>query len=378
MNERRIPAEVFPPGEFLSDELDARDWTQTDLAEIIGRDVSLVNDIIRGKRGITPETAQGLADAFDNTPQYWLNLDAAYRLSQVERADDDVVSRKARLYAKAPVREMIRRHWIEDTKSIDVLEQQVLDFFQVSDLDDDFHFAHAARKSTSDPPTPAQNAWLCRGRRLASAVHTDAYSKHRLPELIAELRALAEAPENVSLVPALLATYGIRFLLIEPLEGTRIDGAAFWLDKDTPVIVLSLRYDRIDHFWHTLMHEIAHLIHEDGDLLDQEIVQDKDSPMNEKPDYEERADDFACDALIPAAQMERFIARIRPLFSAARVQAFAIRMKVHAGIVAGQLQHRHEIKYANLRRMLTPVRSILAGVALTDGWGSQLPLFMQE
>ena len=50
-------AEVFPPGEFLRDELEARNWSQTEFAEIIGRPVRLINEIIAGKRAITPETA---------------------------------------------------------------------------------------------------------------------------------------------------------------------------------------------------------------------------------------------------------------------------------------------------------------------------------
>ena len=52
------PAEVFPPGEFLRDELEERGWSQSDLAEIIGRSTSVVNGIILGKRAITPETAK--------------------------------------------------------------------------------------------------------------------------------------------------------------------------------------------------------------------------------------------------------------------------------------------------------------------------------
>ena len=54
----RIPAEVFPPGEFLNDELEARRSTQTEFAEIIGRPPRVVNEVIAGKRGITPETAR--------------------------------------------------------------------------------------------------------------------------------------------------------------------------------------------------------------------------------------------------------------------------------------------------------------------------------
>ena len=55
----RIPAEIFPPGEFIREELEARNWTQGDLAEILDRPLQLVNEIVLGKRSITPETAQG-------------------------------------------------------------------------------------------------------------------------------------------------------------------------------------------------------------------------------------------------------------------------------------------------------------------------------
>src|SRR3989304_174869 len=122
-------AETTSAGEYLRDELGARGWTQTDLAAILDRPLRLVNEIIMGKRGITPETATGLAKALGTTAELWLNLDAAYQLSKVEPQPDDVVERRARLYSKAPIKEMIRRHWIEDSESIDVLDRSVLNFF---------------------------------------------------------------------------------------------------------------------------------------------------------------------------------------------------------------------------------------------------------
>src|ERR1700676_590007 len=78
----RIPAEVFPPGEFLADELEARGWTHMEFAEIIRRPTKLVNEIIAGKKSITPETARELAAALGTTPQYWLTLEYAYQLSK--------------------------------------------------------------------------------------------------------------------------------------------------------------------------------------------------------------------------------------------------------------------------------------------------------
>ena len=92
----RTPAEVFRPGEFIKDELVDRDWTQGDLAEILGRPVQAVNEIVAGKKAITPETARGLGDAFGTGPEVWLNLENAFRLSQTPPPDENV-NRRAHL-----------------------------------------------------------------------------------------------------------------------------------------------------------------------------------------------------------------------------------------------------------------------------------------
>src|SRR5262245_16756482 len=96
---RFTAAEVFPPGEILKDELEARGWTQTDLGEILGRPARVVNEIITGKRGITPETAKGLAEALGTTAQFWMNLESAWQLSKV-RDDSGDVARRSKLYEK--------------------------------------------------------------------------------------------------------------------------------------------------------------------------------------------------------------------------------------------------------------------------------------
>lgn len=70
--------------------------------------------------------------------------------------------------------------------------------------------------------------------------------------------------DSVRQVPGVLANAGVRFLIVEILPTTRIDGVCLWLDASSPVVALSLRYDRIDAFWHTLLHECAHVKYKDG------------------------------------------------------------------------------------------------------------------
>src|SRR3546814_1156003 len=136
-------AEIFPPGEFLKDELEARGWSQTELAEIIGRPTRLINEIIAGKRTITHETAIQLGDSLGTGPELWMNLESNYQLSQV-RPNDGLVARRARLYERFPVREIHKRGWIAATTTIEVLEHQLLAFFVTQDMAWEMSFCPAA------------------------------------------------------------------------------------------------------------------------------------------------------------------------------------------------------------------------------------------
>ena len=102
----RVPAEVFPPGEFIQEELDARGWTQADLAEIMGRDTNLVSALVTARRSVSPETARGLGAAFGTGAALWMNLEASYQLSRVDR--DDAVARRAYVYSRCPIQQMVR------------------------------------------------------------------------------------------------------------------------------------------------------------------------------------------------------------------------------------------------------------------------------
>src|SRR5512146_1158303 len=174
----RVPAEVFSPGEYLSDELEARGWSQTDLAEILGRPAPVVNQIIKGKRSITPEIAKELGAALGTSAMLWLNLEAAYRLHHYEEPTPTRIARHARLREKFPVSEMVRRRWIEPSDDPAVLEGQVLRFFGISQIEETPRLAHAAKR-TGYPGTinGAQRAWLFRVKQLAQAIPVKPYSE---------------------------------------------------------------------------------------------------------------------------------------------------------------------------------------------------------
>ena len=79
--ENRIPTH---PGEILLEELlEPLGVTQVAFARHIGAPVQRVNEIVRGKRGVTPETAWLLSQALGTTPEFWLNLQTAHDLARV-------------------------------------------------------------------------------------------------------------------------------------------------------------------------------------------------------------------------------------------------------------------------------------------------------
>ena len=111
------PAEVFSPGEFIREELEARGWTQGDLAEIMGRPIQVVNGIILGKKIITPRSAQELAAAFGTSAEMWMNLQTAYSLSRESCPHDEIV-RRARLHELRPNRPARKMRAGRDVKAL--------------------------------------------------------------------------------------------------------------------------------------------------------------------------------------------------------------------------------------------------------------------
>ena len=273
------------PGERIRQLLIERGWTQDDLAQILDRPRPTVVNIINGKKSITPETAIALAAAFGTTADYWMGLETQYRLA-LAATDSSGVEHRRHLYDVAPIKEMERRGWIKPTNSAEELERELCQFFGVESLEHEPQITVATKRpSSNEPLTAAQRAWCFRARQLARIVYAEKFNPDLLPHCEKRLRELAAFPDEARNVPKVLAGYGIRFVVIEPLASNRIDGAAFWLSADEPVIALSVRFDRIDAFWFALGHEFAHIKNGDASV-DAELVGESATPSEGKTDIE--------------------------------------------------------------------------------------------
>ena len=91
------PHVVFPPGDLIKEELEARGWTQVQFAAILGRPFQVVNGILNGKREITPETALQLSAALGSSAEVWARMEAEYRLHLAAQkfVDGDAIAARA-------------------------------------------------------------------------------------------------------------------------------------------------------------------------------------------------------------------------------------------------------------------------------------------
>jgi len=363
------------PGKILRRLLDGKGWTQDELAAVTGRSRQTINELISGKVGVTAEMAIALAAAFGNDAAEWMKWDSAYRLS---RADDnaDSIQRKAKLFSIAPVRDMQRRGWIRETKNLDALEQQLRKFFKTKSLDEPFQFpVNAQRAEMLGHLNTAEQAWVFRARQIAAALPiSSAFHLDHSHTVARDMRRLAAHPQEAKRAPQLLARFGIRLVIVEPLATANIDGAAFWLNDRAPVIAVTIRYDRMDSFWHTLMHEYAHIRNGHAFAVDKDLVGEQidGSAFFLRESQEQIADDEAADSLIPRSELDSFIRRVGPLYSKIRIVQFAQRIRIHPAIVVGQLQHRKEIKFSHHHQLLPKIRATITDTALTDGWGKTI------
>lgn len=360
-----VPYQAIPPGETLLEEIEARGWTQADFAEITGRPVQAINEIVTGKKAITPQTAITFGKALGTSAEYWLNLESLYRLTlaQHSQTGDDLIARRSQIYSLAPIKELLKREWIsvKDPSNIDELERAVCDFFEIPSPDVEPQYQAAARRSSRDQDMNiAHRAWFFRVKHVARKEAAEHYSKRKLEQSLQTIRELCRTEQATSRVKKTLANVGIRFVIVEHLPHTKIDGGSVWLDEQKPVVALSLRYDRLDCFWHTLFHEIAHILNEDSrvgaPIVDEEIVGGSDASRENQSQIEARADRQAADWLIPRAVLAKFIGNNRPYYSTSAIAIFAVAVGVHPAIVVGQLQFLDEVPWTHFRSLLVKVK----------------------
>lgn len=238
-----------------------------------------------------------------------------------------------------PYRMLVKNGWLQGSSEIGGMKAEVLNFFNSDHQAIECAYQARFRASNSSKIDPIRvGCWFQHLKNKADKDALPSYSRLKLQKSVSKLLDLTVNPEEVSKCAAMLNECGVH-LFIEPKpDKTSFDGAAFF-HHSNPIIGLTLRYKRIDYFWFTLFHEIAHLVL-DHDMSLPRI--DQDSTKSDDPD-EVEANRWASDRLLPQDIVTQFETLNGSVES--RVQELAKRHKRHAGIVLGRLQFERAVSY---------------------------------
>jgi HTH-type transcriptional regulator / antitoxin HigA len=369
------------PAQLIESQLQARGWSQRILARILQISESALSGIMRGKTPISTDLALHLNAVLGISPDELLRLQTEYELAKAQlefRLQPDL-STRALIFGQLPISEMISRGWLRDVTDVrdEKVEPALCKFFGVESVNDIEILPHAAKKTkVLGDATPAQLAWLYRVKQLAIDLPAAKFSEGGLRAAMPKLRTLLVSPNAAHKVPKIMMESGIRYVIVESLPAAKIDGVCFWLDDRTPVIGMSLRYDRIDNFWFVLRHEIEHVFRGHGKsavMLDVELEKERAGTGQNVSEEERVANGAAADFCIPRHKLLDFIARKSPTFSERDIRGFAATLQIHPGIIAGQLQHETS-RYDLFRNHLVKIRSIVTANAYVDGWGDVAPI----
>ena len=362
------PEKIFLPSKFIKEALAKRGLTQTDFAVIVGRYPSTISNYI-AKETISIEFAKELELVLGETAEYWLGLENKFRLSQIGDLDDSIKRRNS-FVQDYPLKDMQKRGWISKTDDFNRLEKELNAFFESNLTDRSLEAATTFKRTLKQEDlNSAEKAWLYRAEHLANILQVGPYKETQFDALLRLLKKAVKSSKAVHKITDVLHRFGVRFVIIEPLPRAKIDGAAFWLDENSPVVALSLRFDNIGSFWFALMHELMHVKYRD--FWGAFAVDNFEN--GESNDVEDRANREAAEFLVPQDRLNGFIDAHGPYYSRELINDFATQLEVHPGIIVGQLQHKKEIGFDKHHSLMAKVRELATMTAFTDGWGHPVP-----
>jgi len=312
--------------------------TQRDLVPFIGSRAK-VSEVLSGKRTLTMRMARALHEH--------LGIPAEVLLQQPDVSESRT---EAVEWHRFPLKEMARLGWLPKARDLaaraDRYIGELIDRAGGPEVADAVLYRKSESvRANAKSDTYALKAWCW--QVLATANKNRPKTAYRAGTVtVAFLREVAQlswSSEGPRLAKELLEKRGIPLVVMPHLPRTYLDGAALKLGDGTPVVGLTLRYDRVDNFWFCLLHELAHVgrhMEGNGDSAFLDDLSLRHVQGGKGGQKEAQADDWAEEALIPRQLWETSAVRENP--SPMSVVQFANALHIHPAIVAGRIRFEQQ------------------------------------
>jgi HTH-type transcriptional regulator/antitoxin HigA len=344
------PVEVSAPGLTLEEALEERCMSQAQLAERMGRPRKTINEIIKGRAAMTPETAIQLERVLGIPASFWNERQRQFDESRAHNRAHQELTGSTEWPRRFPYSQMARLGWVPRARSSVGKSEALLRFLQLGSPEEWAAVYGAPRMGTAfrqsqafknDPY--ALSAWIRKGEIGASALRCGTFDRRAFKAALMEVRCLVrDLPGDFATkLVERCAPAGVAVVFVPLVKGVHAWGATRRLPGDRALLLLSLRGRYEDVFWFSLFHEAAHL-----------LLHGKQEVFVEETGYESlgaeaEADSFARDFLISPALWDSFV-RPRHVFSTEAVNTFARKADIAAGVVVGRLQHEKLIPRSHL------------------------------
>ncbi len=327
--EKHYPIDLPDPIEAIKFRMEQQGFIQKDMVPYIGSQ-SKVSEVLNRKRPLSLTMIRALHEG--------LGIPAEVLLQEPGKE----IPEKRYNPREYPFTEMFKRCYftpfrgsLREAKLR--AEALLVEFFSV--FEEDIPQPVYCKRTDREPDVKALIAWQAQALHLAKQEDLPAYDPAVLN--VAALQTLvrqsyfSNGPQNAQ---ELLNRWGIHMVILRHLDKTYLDGASFIAPWGNPVVGLTLRYDRLDNFWFTLLHELAHIhlhLHESG-----EAFFDETQHMQAEPDdpREREANNFAQDMLIPPEIWTEKQSVLLPDPSERAVLTFAEALRISPAIIAGRIR----------------------------------------
>ncbi len=296
-----------------------------------------VSEVLSGKRPLTMQMARALHANLGVPADALLQQPGGELPSALEGTE----------WRRFPLAEMAKRGWIEKRRNFTSHAEEIMRdlihraggeyvlpaaFFRKND--------QARLNANTDPYSLRAWCWEVLARSNA----------HRLPvgfkpgtvdlSFLQKVAMLSWSQDGPRLAQELLANHGIHLVFLEHLPRTHLDGVALQLADGTPVIGLTLRYDRLDNFWFCLLHELAHIGRHMSVTSNEAFVDDltlRDVQAARRDPREAEADEWAENGLIPEDIW--YTSNVKDNPTPLAVMELAQRLGIHPAIIAGRVRY---------------------------------------
>ena len=349
---------AVPPGETIKDELEFLKMSQVEFSKRMGISEKHISHLINGEVALTYDMAIKLESVLGIEASFWNNLESKYREVLARIEEEEKQEKEIEILNKMPVKELIKRGWINNTKDVKEQIKEVRSFFKIASLD---YFKNVEEKllltynslkenKLGEKPILFKKAidkeiceysmasWIRKAEIEAMEIETKEFSKERLEENIVKMKALTKEnkEENIEKLKNLCSESGIALVILPHLPKTYVDGVCKWIGKDKVLIILSNRGKKLDKFWFNFFHELAHLLkHSKKDLF----INAKETSSLE---IEEEANNYAREILISSKDYGLIK---NSAISEDAIKDYAKQIQVHPSILIGRLQYEGIIPY---------------------------------